>query len=70
MPGYCFFIIIMLYFIIMALGGMRMSSVGKIEKKTDTPFLNFYEFEAFHRDGSISKYPYYVASRAKKVEDL
>ena len=47
-----------------------MSSVGKIEKKTDTPFLNFYEFEAFHRDGSLSKYPYYVASRAKKIEDL
>ena len=26
-----------------------MSSVGKIEKKTNTRFLNFYEFEAIHR---------------------
>ena len=45
-----------------------MSKVGKIEKKTNTRFLNFYEFEAIHRDGSVS--PYYVASRAKKTEDL
>ena len=28
-----------------------MSSIGKIEKKTDTRFLNFYEFEAIHRNG-------------------
>ena len=47
-----------------------MSSVGKIEKKTNTPFLNFYEFEAIHRDGTVNKHPYYVASRAKKIEDL
>ena len=47
-----------------------MSSVGKIEKKTNTPFLNFYEFEAIQRDGHVLKHPYYVASRAKKVEDL
>ena len=45
-----------------------MSSIGKIEKKTDTRFLNFYEFEAIHRDGRVS--PYYVASRATKTEDL
>ena len=45
-----------------------MSSIGRIEKKTDTRFLNFYEFEAVHRDGRVS--PYYVASRAKKIEDL
>ena len=47
-----------------------MSSVGKIEKKTNTPYLNFYEFEAIQRDGSGCKHPYYVASRAKKIEDL
>ena len=47
-----------------------MSSVGNIQKKTDTPFLNFYEFEAIHRDGTVNKHPYYVASRAKKIEDL
>ena len=47
-----------------------MSNIGKIAKKTNTPFLNFYEFEAILRDGSVSKHPYYVASRAKKVEDL
>ena len=34
-----------------------MSSIGKIEKRTSNRFLNFYEFEAVHRDGSIS--PYY-----------
>ena len=47
----------------MTFGGNAMSSIGKIEKKTDTRFLNFYEFEAVHRDGRVS--PYYVASRAK-----
>ena len=45
-----------------------MSSVGKIEKKTNTRFLNFYEFEAVHRDGSVS--PYYVSSRAKEIGQL
>ena len=45
-----------------------MSSIGKIEKKTDTRFLNFYEFEAVHRDGRVS--PYYVASRAKEIDGL
>ena len=45
-----------------------MSSIGKIQKKTDTRFMNFYEFEAIHRDGSVS--PYYVASRAKQTEQL
>ena len=47
-----------------------MSKVGKIEKKTNTPFLNFYEFEAIGRDGQPLKHPYYVASRAKTVESL
>nr|MBQ8245335.1 NUDIX hydrolase [Oscillospiraceae bacterium] len=45
-----------------------MSSIGKIEKKTNTRFLNFYELEAVHRDGRVS--PYYVASRAKEIKDL
>ena len=45
-----------------------MSHVGKIEKKTNNRFLNHYEFEAVHRDGSVS--PYYVASRAKQIKDL
>ena len=45
-----------------------MSKIGKIEKKTNTRFLNFYELEAIHRDGSVS--PYYVASRAKEIGDL
>ena len=45
-----------------------MSSIGKIEKKTDNRFLNFYEFEAVHRDGKSS--PYYVASRATSIENL
>ena len=45
-----------------------MSSVGNIQKKTSNRFLNFYEFEAIHRDGSVS--PYYVSSRAKCEAEL
>ncbi len=45
-----------------------MSGIGRIEKKTDTRFLNFFEFEAVHRDGTTS--PYYVASRAKDIPQL
>ena len=45
-----------------------MSRIGKIEKKTNTRFLNFYEFEAIHRDGRVS--PYYVSSRAKEIDGL
>ena len=45
-----------------------MSEVGKITKKTENRFLNHYEFEAVHRDGSVS--PYYVASRARDIKDL
>ena len=45
-----------------------MSRIGKIEKKTDNRFLNFYEFEAVHRDGKAS--PYYVSSRARDVSEL
>ena len=45
-----------------------MSSVGKIQQKTHNRFLNFYEFEAVHRGGSVS--PYYVASRAKEIDQL
>ena len=45
-----------------------MSKIGKIEKKTNTRFLNFYEMEAIHRDGRIS--PYYVSSRAKEIDQL
>lgn len=45
-----------------------MSGIGEITQKTHTRFLNFYEFEAIHRDGSIS--PYYVSSRAKCAAEL
>lgn len=45
-----------------------MSSVGSIQKKTDNRFLNFYEFEAVHRDGKVT--PYYVSSRAKSIDEL
>lgn len=38
-----------------------MSAIGKIEKKTGSKFLSYYEMEAIHRDGSVS--PYYMASR-------
>ena len=45
-----------------------MSRIGKIEKKTDTRFLNFYEMEAHFRDGHTAHY--YVASRARSVDRL
>ena len=45
-----------------------MSKIGKIEKKTNNRFLNFYEMEAVHRDGKVT--PYYVASRAKEIQNL
>jgi len=45
-----------------------MSKIGKIEKKTNNRFLNFYEMEAIHRDGKVS--PYYVSSRATDVDKL
>ena len=45
-----------------------MSQIGKIEKKTNNRFLNFYEMEAIHRDGKAT--PYYVASRATEIENL
>ena len=48
--------------------GYSLSQIGKIQKKTDTRFLNFYEFEAIHRDGRVS--PYYVSSRAKEIDQL
>ena len=45
-----------------------MSRIGKIEKKTNNRFLNFYEMEAIHRDGKIT--PYYVSSRATDIDQL
>lgn len=45
-----------------------MSKIGKIQKLSNTPYLNFYEFEAIFRDGKTA--PYYVASRAKTEADL
>jgi len=45
-----------------------LSRVGQIQQKTHNRFLNFYEFEAIHRDGRVS--PYYVSSRAKSVDQL
>lgn len=45
-----------------------MSSIGSIRQVTYNRFLNHFELEAIHRDGSVS--PYYVASRAKDVSEL
>ena len=45
-----------------------MSKIGRIEKRTNTPYLNFYEMEAHFRDGHVA--PYYVASRAKEIGQL
>lgn len=45
-----------------------MSGIGKVKKLTDNRFLNLYEVEAVHRDGSVS--PYFVASRNKEARTL
>lgn len=45
-----------------------MDRIGNIQQVTNTRHLNFFEFEAFRRDGKT--FPYYVASRAKQKEDL
>lgn len=45
-----------------------MSKIGRIEQKTHTRFLNFFELEAIHRDGNVSAY--YVSSRAKEISQL
>ena len=45
-----------------------MSKVGRILQKTQNNFLNFFEFEAIHRNGKIS--PYFVSSRAKTIDGL
>lgn len=45
-----------------------MSGIRKIQQKTQNRFLNYFELEAVHRDGRVS--PYYMASRAKDVEQL
>lgn len=45
-----------------------MSGIGRIERKTSTNYLNFYEMEAHFRNGQTA--PYYVASRAKSVDAL
>ena len=45
-----------------------MSEIKSIQQKTRNRFLNYYELEAVHRDGSVS--PYYMASRAKDANHL
>ena len=45
-----------------------MSSVGKIQKRTDNRFLNLYQLEAIHRDGNVT--PYFMASRTREPEGL
>ena len=45
-----------------------MSNILNIQQKTHNRFLNYYELEAVHRDGSVS--PYYMTSRAKDASQL
>ena len=45
-----------------------MSEIRSIQQKTHNRYLNYYELEAVHRDGTVS--PYYMASRAKDVDHL
>lgn len=45
-----------------------MNKIHSIEQKTKNPFLNFYEMEVMDRKGK--KFPYYMASRAKHMDEL
>lgn len=45
-----------------------MSRIKKIDKLTDSKYLNMYQLEAVNRLGG--KVDYYVASRAKKIDQL
>lgn len=45
-----------------------MADVRNVKKLTDNRFLNLYQLDAVHRDGTVS--PYYVASRTKTTENL
>jgi ADP-ribose pyrophosphatase len=45
-----------------------MDRIQSICKKTDNHYLNFYEMDVLQRNGT--SIPYYVASRAKDIEDL
>lgn len=47
---------------------MSTNRIKSIKKQTNNRFLNLYEAEALHRDGSTS--PYFIASRAPKIENL
>ena len=47
---------------------MSHPKIGEITQVTHNRFLNHYQLEAIHRDGSVS--PYYVASRAKDASKL
>lgn len=45
-----------------------MPTIKKISKLTDNPHLNLYQLDAVSKAGR--EFPYFVASRAKKTEDL
>ncbi len=45
-----------------------MGRIRKIEQRTQNPFLNLYDLSVENRLGNPGKY--YIASRAKTVEDL
>ena len=45
-----------------------LSKVNRVIQQTNNHYLNLYEAEAIHRDGSASSY--YVASRAKTIDEL
>ena len=45
-----------------------MDRIKGVKRLTETRFLNLYELDARQRDGKAIRY--YVASRAKKTEDL
>ena len=45
-----------------------MGKIKKIEQVTKNPFVNLYNLEVEHKNGREGKY--YVASRAKNIEEL
>lgn len=45
-----------------------MGKITDIRKQTDNKFLNLYELDNIHKSGRKGKY--FVASRAKNIENL
>ena len=45
-----------------------MERIRKVNKRTDTPYLNFYDLEVTHKGGEESHY--YMASRTRQERNM